>query len=262
MQRKNLFKLKQNEVYTQTVSGVSYTFNDDGSITASGTLTGEAALNFSEIYLEAGEYRISSSKFFNAQIYKSSGYVGGYQATPDGKVITISESGIYSFRWYWGVAGAVVNGTIYPMLTCAEITDVTYEPFKNNDFNTRVSALETLSDAVYKYHQSVFTKYDTGYVLRVGNQVHINLTVTFNTSCEAWTGSIVKLPFKVKTPDDSNRYTIKQTQSDGRETSIYLQNGATTFFTSTAFQKGDIITIPPMILDMYVEAVTTTEGGE
>ena len=52
-QCKNLFKLKQNAGYTQTVSGVSYTFNDDGSITASGTLTGEAALNFSEIYLGA-----------------------------------------------------------------------------------------------------------------------------------------------------------------------------------------------------------------
>lgn len=128
--------------------------------------------------------------------------------------------------------------------------------------NARVSVLETLSDAVYKYHQSAFAEYDTGYVLRVGNQVHINLTATFHTSCAAWVGSIVKLPFKVKTPDSSTRYTLKQTQADGRETSIYLQNGSNSFFTSTAFQKGDVITIPPMILDMYVEEATTTEGGE
>jgi hypothetical protein len=90
----------------------------------------------------------------------------------------------------------------------------------------------------------------------------LNLIATFKRDCAAWVGSIVKLPFKVKTPDNSNRYTIKQTQVDGRETSIYLQNGSATFFTSTAFQKGDVFTIPPMILDMYVEESTTTEGGE
>lgn len=261
VQCKNLFKPKRNAGYTQTVSGVSYTFNDDGSITANGTLTGEAALVFSEIYLEAGEYRISSSKFFNAQIYKSSDYVGGCQAIPDGKVMTISESGIYSFRWYWGVAGAVVNGTIYPMLTYAEITDVTYEPFKNNDFNTRVSALETLSDVVYKCNNSSRCNID-GYVLRVGNQIHLNLTAIFHSACDSWWSGVLNFPFKVKTPDGSGRYTIKRTQSDGRETSVYISNGSNGFYTSTAFQKGDVITFPQMILDMYVEEEATTEGGE
>lgn len=261
VQCKNLFKPKQNAGYTQTVSGVSYTFNDDGSITASGTLTGEAALNFSEIYLEAGEYRISSSKFLNVQIYKSNSYVGNSQVTPEGKVITISESGTYSFRWYWGAAGTVVNGTIYPMLTYAEITDVTYEPFKNNDFNTRVSTLETLSDVVYKCNNSSRCNID-GYALRVGNQIHLNLTVTFHSACESWWGGVLNFPFKVKTPDGSGRYTIKQTQSDGRETSVYISNGSNGIYTSTAFQKDDVITFPPMILDMYVEEATTTEGGE
>jgi hypothetical protein len=177
----------------------------------------------------------------------------------NGKVFTNFVTGIYiTFR---PTTGVTYDNYIYPMLTYADITDSTYEPYQAT-VNTRISALETLSDAVYKYHQSAFAKYDTGYVLRVGNQVHINLTATFHTSCEAWVGSIVKLPFKVKTPDSSTRYTLKQTQTDGRETSIYLQNGGTTFFTSTAFQKGDIITISPLILDMYVEETATTEGGE
>lgn len=257
---KNLFKLKQSGGYTQTVSGVTYTFNDDGSITASGTLTGEAALNFSEIYLEAGKYRISSSKFFNVQIYKSSGYVGGSQATPEGKIITINEAGTYFFRWYWGGTGIVVDSTIYPMLTYADVSDVNFEPYKHN-FETRISVLETLSDVVYKNNKSSYCSID-GYILRVGNQVHLNLTATVHTACSAWVGSILLLPFKAKTPDNSTRYTLKQTQTDGRETNIYLQNGATSFFTGTAFKKGDVITIPPMILDMYVEETATTEGGE
>jgi hypothetical protein len=259
-QCKNLFKLKQNAGYTQTVSGVSYTFNDDGSITASGTLTGEAALNFSEIYLEAGTYRISSSKFFNIQIYKSSSYVGGYQATPEGKVITISESGTYSFRWYWGVAGAIVNSSIYPMLTYADISGITFEPYVPN-INTRISLLETLSDIVYKRNNSARCNID-GYALRVGNQLHLNLTATFHSACDAWWGGVLNFPFKVKTPDGSGRYTIKQTQSDGRETSVYISNGGSGIYTSTAFQKDDVITFPPMILDMYVEGEATTEGGE
>ena len=259
-QCKNLFKLKQNAGYTQTVSGVSYTFNDDGSITASGTLTGEAALNFSEIYLEAGTYRISSSNFFNAQIYKSSGYVGNYQVTPEGKVITISESGTYSFRWYWGAAGAVVNGIIYPMLTYADISGITFEPYVPN-INTRISLLETLSDIVYKCNNSSRCNID-GYVLRVGNQLHLNLTATFHSACDSWWSGVLNFPFKVKTPDNSNRYTIKQTQSDGRETSVYISNGSNGIYTSTAFQKDDVITFPPMILDMYVEETATTEGGE
>lgn len=256
---KNLFKLKQSGGYTQTVSGVTYTFNSDGSITANGTLTGEAALNFSEIYLEAGTYRISSSKFFNVQIYKSSGYVGGSQATPEGKIITINEAGTYSFRWYWGGAGTVVNSTIYPMFTYADVSDVNFEPYKHN-FDTRISVLETLSDVVYKNNKSSYCSID-GYILRVGNQVHLNLTATVHTACSAWVGSILLLPFKVKTPDGSQRYTIKQTQTDEREISIYISNGSNSFFSSTALQKGDVITIPPMILDMYVEEETTTATG-
>lgn len=259
-QCKNLFKLKQNAGYTQTVSGVSYTFNGDGSITASGTLTGEAALNFSEIYLEAGTYRISSSKFFNVQIYKSGGYVCGSQATPEGKIITINEAGTYSFRWYWGGTGTVVNTTVYPMLTYADVSDVNFKPYAPN-LDTRISVLETLSDVVYKNNKSSYCSID-GYILRVGNQVHLNLTATVHTACTAWVGSIIMLPFKVKTPDGSQRYTIKQTQTDEREISIYISNGSSSFFSSTALQKGDVITIQPMILDMYVEETATTEGGE
>ena len=180
--------------------------------------------------------------------------------TPEGKVITISESGTYSFRWYWGAAGAVVNGIIYPMLTYADISGITFEPYVPN-INTRISLLETLSDIVYKCNNSSRCNID-GYVLRVGNQLHLNLTATFHSACDSWWSGVLNFPFKVKTPDNSNRYTIKQTQSDGRETSVYISNGSNGIYTSTAFQKDDVITFPPMILDMYVEETATTEGGE
>lgn len=259
-QCKNLLKPKYSAGYTQNILGVSLIINDDYSITASGTLTGTAAFNFSEIYLGAGEYRISSSKIANIQLYKSNSYVSSVKATPTGTIVTISESGTYSFRWYLGSTDAVVDSTVYPMLTYTNVTDVTYSPYIDN-INTRISVLETLSDAVYKYHKSSYCTID-GYVLRVGNQVYLNLTATFHTACGEWCGGVINLPFNTKTPDNSTRYTIKQTQSDGRETSIYLQMGGTSFYSSTAFKKNDVITIPPIILDMYIEETTTTEGGE
>ena len=68
--------------------------------------------------------------------------------------------------------------------------------------------------------------------------------------------SIFYLPFKIKIPDtgdiDGTRYTIRNTQSDGRETSIYINSGNAKFFTSTTFLAGDIIEIKGLILDMYI----------
>lgn len=259
-QCKNLLR---NTAVSKSEHNANFTVNEDGTITVSTTAvtnnTATLTIN-SDMTLEPGTYKLTGSSELgeNGQLRL---YIGS-EFKRSGDTFTISEpTKITNIRLFVYTGVEFTEKTVYPMLRYADITDSTYEPYQAN-VNTRISALETLSDAVYKYHQSAFAKYDTGYVLRVGNQVHINLVATFHTSCAAWVGSIVKLPFKVKTPDSSARYTLKQTQADGRETSIYLQNGGTTFFTSTAFQKGDIITIPSTILDMYVEEAATTEGGE
>ena len=265
MQCKNLLEPKHPVGYTQNTLGVSCMINEDYSITASGTLTGTAAFAFSETHLNAGSYVISSSRSFNMQLYKDSKYVAGYNVTPSGTEITMAESGTYSFMWYFGTTGNSIDSTIFPLLTTQEVTDRTYAPYKKN-IDARISALEPLADVIYKKNRSNYATFDTGYILRVGNQVHLNCTLTIRTACNAWVCGIVLLPIRVKTPDESTRYTLKQTQADGRETSIYLSNGDTSFYSSTAFKVGDVITIPPMILDLFVEetaaAVSTTSTSE
>lgn len=127
---KNLLKFKAVAGRVIEVTGLTITINDDYSITATGTLTGESAYNFSEIYLEAGKYRLSSSTPFNIQIYKSGRYVSAADITSDGKIITIAEAGTYSFRWYFGKTGVVVDSTIYPMLTYIDVLNLSYEAYK------------------------------------------------------------------------------------------------------------------------------------
>lgn len=266
IQCKNLLKLPTNN---QTINGISYIINDDGTITATGTATKSS--NFLLYTLKKdGKYKMSGCP--------STGSATTYMITvattkKDGTVTYSADRGsgvdvTFNSALHTQITisieikvGITVEDMVFsPMLRYADITDDTYEPYQAN-VNTRISALETLSDVVYKNNKSSYCSID-GYILRVGNQVHLNLTATVHTACNAWVGSILALPFKVKTPDGSQRYTIKQTQTDEREISIYISNGSSSFFSSTALQKGDVITIPPMILDMYVEETATTEGGE
>ena len=53
---KNLLK---NQGINQTINGITFTKNEDGSITASGTATATAFYNMSEFTLPAGTYNIS-----------------------------------------------------------------------------------------------------------------------------------------------------------------------------------------------------------
>jgi hypothetical protein len=129
-QHKNLLKLTQPFGYSNSTTGVNYTYNDDGSITANGTLTGEASLVLSTLYLDIGTYKMSSSTAFNMQLYNSSGYISGSYITTIGTPIVITEAGEYTFRWYWGKKDTVVNSSIKPMLTHADVLDTTYEPFQ------------------------------------------------------------------------------------------------------------------------------------
>ncbi len=263
IQCKNL--LKPATISQGETKGITITVNDDGTITATGTATETFSINVGTVNLKAGNYILNGCPSGGSNItYRLDTFYNAASHHHDlgnGVKVNLSSDINVTVRLVIYPAAGEVNLTFAPMIKNVDITDDTYEPHQA-DMNTRISALEALSDVVYKHNKSSYCTID-GYVLRVGNQVHLNLTATFHTACGEWYGGVIGLPFNTKTPDNSTRYTIKQTQSDGRETSIYLQMGGTSFYSSTKFKKGDIITIPPMILDMYVEATaTTTEGGE
>ena len=126
--KKNLFKPIYKEGYSGGWGGKLFTFNSDGSITVSGTATAEMAFGLSIIYLDVGNYIISSNPGFNLQLYLDGSYISGAWVSPEGVEISITTAGNYEFKWWHG-SGTSVSTTIYPMIRYDDITDDTYEPY-------------------------------------------------------------------------------------------------------------------------------------
>lgn len=136
---KNLLK---NTATTQTVSGVTFTVNDDKSITANGTATGE-------IYISVGDFKPKPNKAYiftsNSKTLSNSEYwrAFSYIANIDGVDTWRSDSpnNNYSYEFtpltdttifntIYIESGMTVNNLkFYPMIRPAEIADDTYEPY-------------------------------------------------------------------------------------------------------------------------------------
>lgn len=151
-QRKNLLK---NTAVSRTWNGVTFTVNEDGSVTTNGTAT--ANINFvlyewtdfpqelSGIDLrltgcpQGGSlsgYRIAVHRKMTAD----ESYVGVGADVGDGAIVNTSAK---YYRVLIGIgANTAVDGlTFYPMLRYAEITNNTYEPYKPS-VEERLAALE------------------------------------------------------------------------------------------------------------------------
>lgn len=124
---------------SQTINGVTFTVNEDGSITAKGTATSAATLhlNYPRNFAEAGATYIVSA----GGAYEKGKYVfQWWRPTEDGSAVidkgdgfTITYSGneknnisIYVY------IGTTIDTTFYPMIRKADITDDTYEPYQES----------------------------------------------------------------------------------------------------------------------------------
>lgn len=125
---KNLYKTLSS---SSTVNGITYTVNDDGSITLNGTTT---TYTFREEFgsLKAGTYILSgnNSSAISIQLRKRSDdtYIGG--ATTGPQVITLSEDVEVKFRIVTSANNTVNNVTIYPQLELGT-TATSYAPYEN-----------------------------------------------------------------------------------------------------------------------------------
>lgn len=143
-QRKNLLK---NTAVSQTKNGVTFTVNEDGSVTANGTATSNAIFTLSEIALTAGKkYTLSgcpeggSSAAFKLYGLDTTNWAGEGSDYGNGDTFTNRRSPAqYRIAIYAGYTAD--NLTFYPMLRYAEITDDTYEPYKLS-VEERLAALE------------------------------------------------------------------------------------------------------------------------
>lgn len=127
---KNLFNVT---AVTKTVSGVTFTINEDGSVTISGTASATIYFELGTFTLPAGEYWLSGTTTGSGTTHllyfqKTSDNSGYIQCTVADKAFTTTDTderkmliAVYS--------GATVYTTIYPMIRNAAIVDNTYESY-------------------------------------------------------------------------------------------------------------------------------------
>lgn len=140
-QCKNLLK---NNAVTQTVSGVTFTINDDKSITVNGTATAQISFRINgKVGLGIGNYILTgcpsggSNNTFYLTAYASSEWLSapdfGSGCRIENKTVTHVVISIAS--------GYTANNLkFYPMLRDADIMDDTYEEYIE-DINTRLNNL-------------------------------------------------------------------------------------------------------------------------
>jgi hypothetical protein len=122
-----------NTATSQTVNGVTYTVNSDGSVTANGTSTGWDGFVIGTAVLEAGTY-ILSGETINEFTYVEVSIDGHNYNTAnrkDSPPFTLSEQTSVTAKIFSAPQSTPSGVKICPMIRLASESDATYEPFSN-----------------------------------------------------------------------------------------------------------------------------------
>ena len=132
---KNLLK---NTATSQTINGVTFTVNADGSVTANGTATADAIFVVNDNFVIPTDnyilstHEISDGNNIHYSVVKMPGNTVLKEVKgTDEQPFTVNYSD-YSYLKFtiWVRSGTTVsNKTAYPMIRRADITDPTYEPY-------------------------------------------------------------------------------------------------------------------------------------
>lgn len=142
--KKNLFK---NTATSTTNNGVTFTVNEDGSVTVNGTATGNVGKSIGVFTPTPNETYVFDAVNSETVNWNYVCYIKGI----DGSDRWHAESGGYKFtpttnnpvtcHIYITSGTTVENLTFYPMIRSAEITDGTYEPYVD-DVDTRLQKID------------------------------------------------------------------------------------------------------------------------
>ena len=143
--RKNLL---QNTASSQTKNGVTFTVNNDGSVTCDGTASNNTFFKIGDFSLASQSYILTGcpsdggKDSYTLRCYEN----GNIKGEDVGNGFNINESidGYIEIRI---ASGYTCNNLIfYPMMRKADITDDTYEPYiTNTELDVTLPALPTLS---------------------------------------------------------------------------------------------------------------------
>ena len=147
--KKNLLK---NTATSTTNNGVTFTVNDDGSVTANGTATGDSVKTLGMFvpipnteYIFTGNEKVNDSGYSN-NICFIDGIDGSdtwHAGAVDEKkyIFTPKTNAKITCRISIKEGTHVDNLTFYPMIRSADITDGTYEPYVD-DVDTRLQKID------------------------------------------------------------------------------------------------------------------------
>ena len=149
--RKNLLP---NTATSQTISGVTFTVNSDGSVTCNGTASAITYFNLNENFnstlyagMKASFYQSEQQPKVNTfmiRISKANRVSTQDFTMNDQVIIDNGDSLLLAIRINSGYT--CTNLTFYPMIRKADIEDDTYEPYiENTDLDVTLPALPTLS---------------------------------------------------------------------------------------------------------------------
>lgn len=141
-----------NTATTQTINGVTFTVNSDGTVTANGTATANAVLKISDRftladyigrkYVDAKKNKASSSTYSLIITYRdgSGAYVNETYVPTEGFILsTISNATLVEFGVFVKSGQSVSNLTFKPMITVASYNG-DYVPYAKNNRELTTSA--------------------------------------------------------------------------------------------------------------------------
>ena len=149
--------LLENKATTQTINGITFTVNEDKSVTVNGTATAKLALNINtNIKIPNGTYIMSgcvsgvNDVFHTLQKNLIDGTKKWLGEKGQGATFTVDDTvNILIMYIEIGAGTTLNNATFYPMIRLASITDDTYEPYVGGEASPNPSypqAIESVAD--------------------------------------------------------------------------------------------------------------------
>ena len=195
--------LLPNHNVTQVIDGITFTVNNDGTVTATGTST--ALVVFDVVNTELlSPFKLNSGTYILTDGLTASQYEGAYTAltlkyTDDTVEYNVADTSINKNQftvdastikdWYFGIcirANKTVNITFKPMVRPASIKDATYVPYSktNSELTVGLSNLSyiqvitAIANEIYIYvcGKTIMITFAANYTLAAGNNIKVDLS--------------------------------------------------------------------------------------
>ena len=232
-----------NTATTQVINGVTFTVNDDGSITANGTATGECQIFLSTI-LKKGTYRFSgvpkTGSYTSYWSYYQKNYVTQENDFGDGLVFYLDSEATIScvFRIKTGYTAS--NLIFKPMLSLASLnlSYADYVPYAKSNKELTENVANIKETIVQKVNSNAS---GTVYDISFSNASYPRVLVVSNYTCGTlgyWSGTLHYIPI-------AKNASVSVTSSNESSNGIRL-----------TFSDNDIPTLIPLNTDASIWTIT------